>query len=143
MLAMFGVLRSSIAGSSTASKITQAEARGVVLMESIRQAPNAALVCLTLNSASHWSNCETICKQALAHPSTDACAYTMASTGQPQDRNGQSYAVDAASVVQAGGTNGTVYDVTLVIGWNDDGSTTPTPPGQGYHTLTLRTAVSP
>jgi hypothetical protein len=167
MLAMFGVLRTSITGSSTAQKISQAQLRAATVIESIRQSPNSALSCLASNSPQYWGNCETLCKAALTIKNPDGCIYTMDSfatlhapditgknpydttgTGQKNDRHGQTYWIDPSndpdkgSWVRAGGTNGTIYDIHVVVGWNDDGSTKDTG-NASYHRVVLRSGVLP
>lgn len=163
MLAMFGVLRSSIGGSSTAQKMMQAQTRAVTVMEAIRNSPNAALVCLTTTTPGNWSNCETTCQQALTVKNPDACIYTMQSlaglhapdvtglnnfdvsgNGQLKDRHGQLYALDGdpntGTRVSVAGANNSIYDIRIVVGWNDDGGAGT---GAGYHTVTLRSGVLP
>lgn len=158
MLAMFSVLTSAINGSSTASRMSQAQMRATTILESIRQSPSTALVCLaSANNATTWSNCETPCKNALTVASQDACLYSMTAyntikqpdtatagqtTGQSSDRNGQVYLIDPNSRVALAGVNSAVYDVRVIIGWNDDNSSTTTQQA-GYHTMQLRTGVFP
>jgi prepilin-type N-terminal cleavage/methylation domain-containing protein len=166
MLAMFGVLRSSITGSASAQRLAQAQLRAQTVLESIRQSPNAALSCLAANSPNNWTHCETLCQAALTVKNPDGCIYTMGSfaklhapdvsgassfdttNGQMKDRTGQQYVIDQnsdadkGSWVRVGGTNGTIYDIHVVVGWNDDGGITDTN-NAAYHRVVLRSGVLP
>lgn len=169
MLALFKVLTTSITGSATSSKLSQAQIRLITILESIRHSPidpttgnSPALDCLALagppvdNIPTNWRNCENACLSLLTVQSHDACLYSMdsfryikgpdATKGQLIDRNQQNYILDPRSVVQRAGTNTFVYDVRLVIGWWDDnGTTLPTGSGPwpGYHSMQVRTGVFP
>jgi prepilin-type N-terminal cleavage/methylation domain-containing protein len=161
MMAMFGVLRSSIGGSATASRLTQAQVRAQTILESIRQSPNDALACLVAASnVTAWTTCETTCKNDLpAVHSQDACVYSMsamnlidanapnpgagAGKGLEFDRNGTRYLLDPRSRVVVAGANNSVYDIDVIVAWNDDNSTNTTPTKAGYHAVELRSGVVP
>lgn len=161
MLALFRVLATSIVGSSTASRISQAQTRAMTLAESMRHSPTLALNCLANTTGNNWNNCEPICLGQLPNQSKpDACIYSMqrfaalaapdptgasanATTGQLVDRNQQLYIVDPSSKVTIAGANKTVYDVDVVIGWNDDNSANANAGQAGYHTVRIRTGVFP
>jgi hypothetical protein len=137
-----------------------------MVMESIRQSPLTALSCLAANSNGNWSTCEALCKAALVVKNPDGCIYTMDSfallhapdvsgahtydttNGQKKDRSGQQYAIDQSNDadkgtwVKVGGTNGTIFDIHVVVGWNDDGTTTDTG-NSSYHRVVLRSGVLP
>ena len=55
-LAMARVLTSSMAGSASAARVDQAEARAQAVLESIRVAPEPVLACLETNA--DWSRCQ-------------------------------------------------------------------------------------
>jgi Tfp pilus assembly protein PilV len=141
MLALFAVLSSSVVGTSTASRLSQAQARALSIAASIRVAPRPALDCLKATAASSWSNCETICltnQTGTANNQSVTVAHPFVDGGQVADRSHQLYALDPTSTkVVLSGANSGVYDVTIVVGWNDDGSAT-TP---FRHSLTIRTGV--
>jgi Tfp pilus assembly protein PilV len=154
MLAMFRVLGTSVSGSSTASRLSQAQTRAITILESIRHSPSLALACLAANPPSNWASCEQICWSALPTPRYDACIYTMSrfsivkspagtTLGQTVDRSQQAYVLDTnsttGSAVALGGVNNNVYDVQVVVGWNDDNTATLPP----QHTVRLRTGVFP
>jgi Tfp pilus assembly protein PilV len=149
MLALFRTLGSSLVGSSTASKLTQAQQRAVTVMENIRIAPRPALECLR-GPVTGWSTCETTCRANLAAASADSCIYSSLSIpGTHQqagtDRNLQNYFVvgdsnpsGGVSSVTVKGTTGRVYDVQVVIGWRDDNDPTKTVPD---HSVAVRSGV--
>jgi len=62
MLAMLSVLSSSAAGSVSAARVDQAEARAQAILESIRVAPAAALECLAVTAPADWSRCQSSCR---------------------------------------------------------------------------------
>lgn len=162
MLAMFSVLTSAINGSSTASRMSQAQMRATTIIESIRTSPALALTCLAgANGTPGWQSCEATCKAALTIQSPDACVYSMGTgsaydailqpntgstsggqVGQSSDRNGQVYFIAPKSRIALAGANSALYDVRVIIGWNDDNSTN-TNPQPGYHSMELRTGVFP
>jgi type II secretory pathway pseudopilin PulG len=67
-LAMVSVLGSSLAGSASAARVDQAEARAQMLLESLRLAPPAALECLAATAPAEWSRCQAGCA---------ACSFTV------------------------------------------------------------------
>jgi type II secretory pathway pseudopilin PulG len=77
MLAMFRVLGTSVNGSSTASRLSQAQMRAITILESIRHSPRLALECLSVTAPTDWRNCEQICYNSLPTPQFDACIYTI------------------------------------------------------------------
>lgn len=91
MLALFKVLTSSISGSATSSRMSQAQVRLMTIIESLRHSPadsnNAgkltALDCLVAAQApndykpSNWQACETTCMNLLGTAKRDGCIYSM------------------------------------------------------------------
>jgi type II secretory pathway pseudopilin PulG len=165
MLALFKVLTTSISGSATSSRLSQAQVRLITILESIRHSPTdtngipVVMNCLMANTPGpNWSACETLCKSLLTNPTQDACIYTLQSFsfipapdptgasahkagGQTLDRNLQQYVIDPDDTkIQLAGTNGFVYDVTLTIGWNDDNGTQYQPIA-GWHQVKIRTGI--
>jgi hypothetical protein len=148
---MFRTLATSVTGSSTASKLTQAQQRAVLIMEAIRVAPTAALTCLANTASSSWSTCEATCRANLTSPSADACIFTSLTVNNTNlkaasDVNQQSYFLVATngtnlpvSKVQVVGSGGHVYEAQVVIGWRDDNTSGPsvTP----AHAVVLRSGV--
>jgi len=57
MLAMLSVLRSSLQGSVSASRVDQAEARAQALLETMRILPAKDLECLVANGSGDWARC--------------------------------------------------------------------------------------
>jgi len=133
MLGMFRVLGTSVAASSSSSRVAQAHQRAAAIVEAIRLAPDDALTCLRNTATVNWSTCETICLQrqtagAGAHASS--CIFTPLAfenvpgpaTGQQTgsviydqrfDRTGQQYmfAIGAAPTAQ---TDPAAYGSTYV-----------------------------
>ncbi len=166
MLAMFGVLRSAIGGSATASRMSQAQLRAQTIIESIRNSPKQALTCLYTTSAASWDNCVAVCKQQLTVQTWDACVYSLTAlkhlpapdtsgvnqfdtnNGQANDRNGMSYFIESDqtrspsgySRVDIAGANSALFDVRVTVAWYDDAQAQPP---SGYHSVTLRTGVFP
>jgi type II secretory pathway pseudopilin PulG len=160
MLALFKVLTTSISGTSTSSRLSQAQVRAITILESIRHSPMntfgnpVVLSCLQTNNPSNWTACETLCKSLLTAPSQDACLFTLPSFSvikeagtagtQVRDRSQQFYIMDTNnSSVTLAGTNGKVFDVQLIIGWNDDNDQANIVAGNshGWHQVKLRTGV--
>jgi Tfp pilus assembly protein PilV len=152
MLGMFRTLATSVTGSSTASKLTQAQQRAVLIMEAIRVAPTAALICLANTASSGWSSCEATCRDNLTLASADACVFTSLTVGNTKlkaasDVNQQNYFLVTYNgsnlpVAKVGvvGTGGKVYEAQVVIGWRDDNS----PGGNTVapdHAVVLRSGV--
>ncbi|HEX4460872.1 MAG TPA: type II secretion system protein [Polyangia bacterium] len=154
MMALFRTLGTAITGSMTASRFSQAQQRAVLVMESIRSAPKLAMTCLLAQSdASTWSGCETICKATTTYTSADSCMYvTLSPTplksmqlNDNADSNGQNYFVvqnpsdltKPRSSVKAGGTDGSLAEIQVVVGWRDDNTLTGTPD----HSVVLRSGV--
>jgi type II secretory pathway pseudopilin PulG len=115
LLVLFKVLSTAVSGSSFSSRAAQAHMRAASILEAIRQAPNAALVCLASTPAAGWSACETTCLNNQIGGSgptkLSSCIFTMASfanlsgpaTGyasgaavynETYDRNGTSYVIN-------------------------------------------------
>jgi type II secretory pathway pseudopilin PulG len=161
MLALFKVLSTAVVGSSTASKLSQAQTRAMTILESIRHSPKVALSCLsTTPNPSNWKTCEQTCLSQLTNQKWDSCIYTIdrfsvisgpdptganpyatgPTGGQFADRNQQNYVVDAKSAVTIAGPNNNVFDVDITVGWNDDGSASTS---AGYHSVRVRTGVFP
>jgi Tfp pilus assembly protein PilV len=153
MLGLFKVLSSAIGGSSTSSKMSQAQMRAVTILENIRHAPvtptQSVLSCLATTAASSWSACETMCASMLSKPTQDGCIYTTTSfvgnnlggtpvTGQPVpakdtlDRSSQLYVLDTSNApdgqprsrVTTTGANGAAFEIRVVVGWRDDNTAT-------------------
>jgi type II secretory pathway pseudopilin PulG len=62
LLVLFKVLSTAVSGSSFSSRAAQAHMRAASILEAIRQAPYAALVCLASTPAASWApTCETTC----------------------------------------------------------------------------------
>lgn len=157
MLALFRTLGTAVTGSMTASRFSQAQQRAVLVMESIRSAPKLAMTCLLGQpDSSGWVSCETICKSTNTTIKPDACMYvTLAPTptaamqlSDTQDANGQNYFVvpqpgsttstsKPKSIVKAAGTDGSVSEIQVVVGWRDDNTTT----GDPDHSIVLRSGV--
>jgi Tfp pilus assembly protein PilV len=114
MLALARVLVTSITGSATAARYTQAELRAETLVEAMRTAPSSALACLSTTPSARWPTCGR--------------SFALAA---PVDRNGQRYVLDGSSRVTAGGASGRLYDATVVIGFADD----------SQHSFALRTGL--
>lgn len=160
MLALFKTLATSVTGSMTASRLTQAQQRAVLVTEAIRVAPKPAIRCLASTAASGWAACEAVCRANLLSGQAnkaEACVYTTfdvkdesgctgCTLAVNEDKTQQSYAVVAAnpkqptavSQVRVSGLGSTVYDSQVVIGWRDDN----TDPSQAPdHWVTLRSGV--
>ena len=149
MLAMFRTLATSVNGSSTASKLTQAQQRAVLVMESIRTAPTTALDCLVGNVSSSWGTCEAGCRTTQSSAGADACLFTtltMSSTklAAGKDVNQQNYYVVTSNATgfpvtaaKKSGVSSHIYEAQIVIGWRDDNTTT----GNPDHTVVLRSGV--
>jgi Tfp pilus assembly protein PilV len=156
MLALFQTLGTSVTGSSTASKLSQAQHRAVMVMENIRVAPQAALDCLRTTDASSWKDCETVCRATWPTATMDACVYSTfarANTGlqYDTDQSTQAYFLvyknaakppkkpeGGVSKVTTAGAGGRVYDAQVVIGWNDNNDGTTDSPD---HFVVLRSGV--
>jgi type II secretory pathway pseudopilin PulG len=144
MLALFQTLGTSVTGSSTASRMSQAQQRAVMIMESIRTAPAEALECLRTTAPTDWQSCEATCRNhftALGYTVTqDICVFktlTVADLRAGSDRSSQRYYLvtensaqngrsgGGISFVKLAGTGGRVYDAQVVVGWHDnnDGKT--------------------
>ena len=155
MLVLFGVLGTSISGSSTASRVSQAETRAITILESIRHSPPLALSCLAQNIPANWSACEQVCLNALTQQNFDGCIYTMSrfsivhapgqDMGQAVDRSLQLYSLNNYSGVHVAGQYNNVYDIDVVISWNDNNtdSSSTVAGTSGYHSVHLRTGVFP
>ena len=159
MLALFQTLGTSVTGSSTASKLSQAQQRAVMVMENIRIAPTPALECLRNTAASLWNTCEDICRAKQQGPgpaSDDVCVYSTlskANTGLQYDHdyNQQKYFLVSSNPVHGNkpgggisqvslqGVGGRVYDAQVVIGWRDDNDPTKADPPD--HFVVLRSGV--
>ncbi|MGZ3441609.1 MAG: type IV pilus modification PilV family protein [Polyangia bacterium] len=124
VLALFRVLVTSITGSATASHLTQAQLRAATLVEAMRLAPRATLSCLSATTSASWSTC--------------GAPFVLSSP----DRSGQIYLLDPSSAVTVAGANGGAFDVRVVVGFNDDNSTS-TGAASGYHSVALRTGIYP
>jgi Tfp pilus assembly protein PilV len=154
MLALFQTLGTSVTGSSTAAKLSQAQQRAVMVMENIRVAPPAALECLRATVASNWVSCEAICRANLTGTNigADACVYESflqnnSDLNYKADRSLQNYFLvasngtsSAVSRVRLAGTGNRVYDAQVVIGWNNDNSDDSVKPNPD-HWVTLRSGV--
>src|SRR6266545_952435 len=154
MLALFQTLGTSVTGSSTAAKLSQAQQRAVMVMENIRVAPRPALECLRTTVASGWEGCEAICRASLTGTSigADACVYESFSVPNTdlnynEDKSKQKYflvatnnAPGAFSRVRLVGTGNRVYDAQVVIGWNNDNSDETVKPNPDHY-VTLRSGV--
>ena len=164
MLALYKTLSVSIVGTTTSSRLTQAQLRAAAILEAMRNAPKPALDCLAQNAATNWNGCEATClanEQAGASP--QSCIFTTTTSAgllgptasgnaslPLTDRSGQQYALVYAqnpvvstdgmtrtSFVQPGGPGNLVYDLQVTVGWNDDGSA-----NSPNHFVTLRSAVA-
>lgn len=169
LLGLFATLSSVSYGSSTSSRLQQAQLRAQTIMEALRTAPEATLQCLQTNYGS-WGACETSCVTAqnadmggYGPSNLQACIFTVdrmsllpspragATTTQDQtrDRQGLRYQIifdnrqnqARDSFVRRTGLNNRVYEIQLTIGWNDDGSDTINLNQAGIHTVTLRSGV--
>lgn len=169
MLALFRIIGSSIAGSATASRISQAQSRGTLILENMRQAPAAALDCLVAQTAANWSTCETACRaaQAMASAPADKCIYLTSSmstipgpamatlgagfetTGQANDRSQQQYGLaytgtfnDRDTFARLAGTNNRIVEMQVAIGWNDSNQVGAIGAATTYdHVVSFRTGV--
>jgi Tfp pilus assembly protein PilE len=150
MLALFRVIGTSVRGSSTSSRLSQAQTRAITILESFRQSPALALGCLANTSAvASWANCEAICLATLTTAKYDGCIYTMdrfsilsqpaSDMGQVADRNLQKYVLDSRTQVRLAGVNSNVYDIDLYVGWNEDNTLA----NPAQHIVHLRTGVFP
>ncbi len=146
MLALFRILGSSISGSATASRVSQAQARAVLILENMRNAPASTLTCLANQLPSAWAACETDCRnaQTMASAPADKCIYLPASmstipgpamngfgagfdtSGQAGDRSQQLYGLvysgtfsDRDTFVRLTGASNRIYEMQVAIGWND------------------------
>ena len=162
MLALFKTLATSVTGSMTASRLSQAQQRAVLVTEAIRVAPKAALTCLVQQSSNSWATCEATCKANLSSPyankaesciysSLDAvwsltcpnCTKTDDKTLQ-KDKSLQRYdlvtqnAKGPISQVKVHGLANSIYETQIVIGWRDDNQDASTAPD---HFVTLRSGV--
>jgi Tfp pilus assembly protein PilV len=151
LLALFRTLATSVSGSATASRLSQAQQRAVMVMEAIRIAPRAALDCLATTQATNWATCEATCRGTQTSAKPDWCVFKTltVSTGgaklrSASDANLQSYSLvtsnnkGGAAQVTMQGTGGRVYDAQVVIGWNEDNSDASTNPD---HFIVLRSGV--
>ncbi|MDB4965328.1 MAG: hypothetical protein JWN44_1017 [Myxococcales bacterium] len=154
MLALFKTLTTSITGSMTASRLTQAQQRAILVMESIRVAPKTALLCLVSTTpASNWTNCETTCLTALTGfgKSKDSCVYVTLNNGLPlkadTDANAQKYyvvstnasgPVTSVTTPPGAGLTATLFEAQVVIGWNDANTSAASDPD---HYVVLRSGV--
>jgi len=160
MLALFKTLGSSLSGSMTASRLTQAQQRAVLVMEAIRVAPKPALNCLVGSASADWDGCETLCKSNLininASATIDSCIYKNLSKNSrgnsptidiATDPNSQRYDVVTslpsglpASQVTAQGNNipASLYEAQIVVGWRDDNTNASSNPD---HYVVLRSGV--
>ncbi len=147
MAGLFKVLSSSVAGSSAASRISQAQLRAQLLLESIRAANLDTLTCLGAQPPSAWGSCETVCRVSQSYAGggtqaqtfTQSCIFTPASlalipgatptgctsgSGQQVDRSCQTYFVVSNGLRDARDTfvnfSNRIFDVQVTIGWNDD-----------------------
>ncbi len=146
MLGMFRALTAAIVGSSSAQRMTQAQARLQQVTEAIRSAPANVLTCLSTTAVPNWAQCEALCRTTLGPAaSSDTCIfYTLQAANQATDRTRQQYAVvsdpnDArrrTTQVLLTGLTGRVYDVLVTVGWNDNGTASPP-----EHRITMRSAV--
>jgi Tfp pilus assembly protein PilV len=156
MLALFQTLGTSVTGTSTASKLSQAQQRAVMVMENIRIAPPEALECLRTTLPSSWDQCETTCRNHFAGTATgDACVYKTFQQFKT-DQSTQKYFLvwqnnphgnrpgGGISKMTAQGVGGRVYDAQVVIGWNDNNSDDVSPPNpqpDPDHFVVLRSGV--
>jgi Tfp pilus assembly protein PilV len=157
MLALFKTLATSVTGSMTASRLSQAEQRAVLVNEAIRVAPKAALLCLEQNESTAWDTCEATCKANLTSSlatkaeacifknfdATDGCS--SCTVKLDKDKTNQLYYLvtkndkgPVSKVTRWGKVNG-VHETQIVIGWRDDNSTdtSKTPD----HFITMRSGV--
>lgn len=155
MLALFKTLAASVSGSMTASRLSQAEQRAVLVTEAIRVAPKAALTCLEQTPSTSWETCEATCKANLASSldtKAEACIFKSFTPGcsgctvnLDEDKNLQRYYLvtknDKGPISKAKvyGPGNSLHEVQIVIGWRDDNSadTSLTPD----HFVTLRSGV--
>lgn len=169
MLALFRILGSAAVGSGTAARSNQALMRASLLLENMRQAPQATLACLASNNPDNWTVCETSCRALLTGASApaDLCVFTpasmaaipgpamatmgngYASSGQSTDRAQQAYSLvyDGTrgvrdTFVRVTGANTRIYEMQITIGWNDSNVTGAIATATTYeHALTLRSGV--
>jgi type II secretory pathway pseudopilin PulG len=163
---MFRILASSVQGSSSASKISQAQYRAETILESIRSSPANGLICLAGTAPGDWGVCEGFCRAALGGTaSLTSCLFTTAAMtklaapdvtsltpasstiGQKTDRSNQVYFLAASgagdgarndSFVKLAGPNSRVYDVQVAVAWNDDNTETLK---SSTHTVVLRSGM--
>jgi type IV pilus assembly protein PilV len=170
MLGLFATLSSVSYGSSTSSRLQQAQLRAQTIMEALRTAPEATLQCLAANPG-NWGTCEPSCVSAqnmdmggYGTPNLQACIFTIdrmsllpapvaGQTGpaanQSRDRAGLPYQLifdtrqngARDSFVRRTGLNNRVYEIQVTVGWNDDGTNTINLDQTGIHTVTLRSGV--
>lgn len=154
MLALFKTLSTSIVGSATASRLTQAQQRAVLVMESIRVAPKAVLSCLvSTNPAANWTACETTCLTTLTGTTKtkDSCTYVSLNQGlilkADTDSNAQKYYVVSTNasgpitqvtLPPSAGLTAALYESQVVIGWNDENTDASSNPA---HYVVLRSGV--
>jgi type II secretory pathway pseudopilin PulG len=158
MLALFRTLGTSVTGSMTASRMTQAQQRAVLVAEAMRVAPPPALTCLAGTKAAGWDACELTCLAYLTGPtkSRDACVYKNLNTKQfggtatlalDQDGTQQRYDVvtksdkggPVASVTTTGmSLTAALYEFQIVVGWNDANTAADKNPD---HYVVLRSGV--
>lgn len=168
MLALFRIIASSIIGSSAASRTNQAQLRATMLLENMRQAPQAALACLASNTPDNWSVCENTCKTTLSGVAQiDGCIYTMASmssvaapavdtlgagfatNGQRSDRSQQTYSIvydgtrgSRDTFARVTGANTRIYEIQVSVGWNDSNVVGAISTAATFdHAVTLRTGI--
>lgn len=169
LVALFRILGSSIAGSATASRLSQAQARATVILENVRNAPASTLGCLTAQLPANWGTCETDCRnaQTMAGAPLDKCVFqpasmstipgpamqTMASGfdtgGQASDRAQQQYSlvyagtfVERDTFARRSGTNSRIVEVQVAIGWNDNNTVGAIATTTTYdHVVSFRTGV--
>lgn len=113
LLVVFRAIGVSVAGSSTSSRVSQAQVRAAAIIEAIRLAPDNALTCLRNTPVVNWSTCEALCyslQTGGATASRSSCIFTTDSfqyvpgpsagvatqyADQRNDRLGQSYLLNA------------------------------------------------
>jgi type II secretory pathway pseudopilin PulG len=158
MLALFKTLATSVTGSMTASRLTQAQQRAILVMENMRVAPKLVLNCLVSTTpASNWTTCENTCLTnlpAATNKSIDSCTYynlkhstgTLPVIALDTDAANQNYFVVSTigsnpytnvSLPPSFGLASTLFEAQVVIGWNDNNLTTEPPD----HYVVLRSGV--
>jgi type II secretory pathway pseudopilin PulG len=170
LLGLFATISSVSYGSSTSSRLQQAQLRAQTIMEALRTAPEATLQCLQANYG-NWGTCETSCVTAqnadmggFGPANLQSCIFTVdrmsmlpgpgrAGSPTPQDltrdRSGLRYQLifdnrhnqARDSFVRRTGLNNRVYEIQITVGWNDDGSDNINLNQPGVHTVTLRSGV--